>query len=85
MRIGRRRLAGGEQDTEVHGEDDTLVRDWRREGAGELRGSKAELTGRSWGSGRVWRGGSTVGRDSSELEEGGGGVYASEEARPGYL
>ena len=40
--------------------------------AGELRGSMAELTGRSWGSGRVWSGGSTVGRDSPELEEGGG-------------
>ena len=25
------------------------------------------------------------GRDSSELEEGGGGVYAGEEAWPGYL
>ena len=45
VRIGRRRLAGGEQDTEVHGEDDTLVRDWRREGAGELHGSKAKLLG----------------------------------------
>ena len=42
--------------------------------AGELRGSKAELAGRSWGLGRVWSDGSTAGRDSSELEEDGGGV-----------
>ena len=53
--------------------------------AGELNGSKVELTGRSWGSGWVWSSGSMTGRDSSDLEEGSGGVYAGEEARPGYL
>ncbi|XP_039851371.1 spidroin-1-like [Panicum virgatum] len=62
---------------EVNGDGGAPVTDWQGEGAGELRGSKAELARRSWGSGRVWSCGSTVGRDSSELEEDGGGVCTS--------
>ena len=45
---------------EVHGEDDTPVRDWRREGAGELRGSKAKLLGWLEGAEQYWSDGSSA-------------------------
>ena len=65
-------VGGGEQSvaTEVDGGDGVSAMNGWRGVVGELRGSKAELTERSWGSGRVWSGESTVEQGSPELRSG---------------
>jgi hypothetical protein len=59
-------LDGGGQGAaaEVQRRQGSLVRDWRQEEAGELRGPKVELARGSRGSEKVWSGGFTAASSS---------------------